>query len=63
MPFAEKSPVVVISGAPGMKEELDRALCEAERWTKSFCLLEVRLAPLDRSPALDRLAARLARRL
>ena len=43
--------------------ELDRALLEAERWTKSFCLLEVRLAPLDRSPALDRLAARLAKRI
>jgi len=43
--------------------ELDHALLEAERWTKSFCLLEVRLAPLDRSPALDRLAARLAKRL
>ena len=45
------------------EDELDRALHEAERWTKSFCLLEVRLAPLDRSPALDRLAARLAKRL
>ena len=45
------------------EEELDRALVEAERWTESFCLLEVRLAPLDRSPALDRLAARLAKRL
>ena len=45
------------------EEELDHALVEAERWTKSFCLLEVRLAPLDRSPALDRLATRLARRL
>jgi indolepyruvate decarboxylase len=45
------------------EEELDRALREAERWTKSFCLLEARLAPLDRSPALDRLAARMARRL
>ena len=43
--------------------ELDRALNEAMRWTKSFCLIEARLAPLDRSPALDRLAARLARRL
>jgi indolepyruvate decarboxylase len=43
--------------------DLDRALLEAARWTRSFCLLEVRLAPLDRSPALDRLAARLARRL
>ncbi|MGO8930741.1 MAG: alpha-keto acid decarboxylase family protein [Limisphaerales bacterium] len=45
------------------EQELDRALGEAERWTESFCLLEVRLAPLDRSPALDRLATRLARRL
>ena len=43
--------------------ELDRALLEAEKWTKSFCLLEVCLAPLDRSPALDRLASRLAKRL
>ncbi len=43
--------------------DLDRALLEAARWTRSFCLLDVRLAPLDRSPALDRLAARLARRL
>jgi indolepyruvate decarboxylase len=45
------------------EEDLDRALVEAEKWTESFCLLEVRLAPLDRSPALDRLATRLARRL
>jgi TPP-dependent 2-oxoacid decarboxylase len=45
------------------EEELDRALIEAAQWTESFCLLEVRLAPLDRSPALDRLATRLARRL
>ena len=45
------------------EEELDRALTEAEQWTRSFCLLEVRLAKLDRSPALDRLAARLAKRL
>jgi indolepyruvate decarboxylase len=45
------------------EQELDNALVEAKRWTKSFCLLEVRLAPLDRSPALDRLAARMAKRL
>ena len=43
--------------------ELDAALAQAERWTESFCLLDVRLAPLDRSPALDRLAARMAKRL
>ena len=45
------------------EDELDRALLEAERWTESFCILDVHLSPLDRSPALDRLAARLARRL
>ena len=45
------------------EEELDRALLEAERRTETFCLLDVHLAQLDRSPALDRLAARLARKL
>jgi indolepyruvate decarboxylase len=45
------------------EDDLDKALIEAERWTKSFCLLDVRLPMLDRSPALDRLAARLAKRL
>lgn len=45
------------------EQELDRALIEAERSSDTFCLIEVRLSQLDRSPALDRLAARLARRL
>jgi len=45
------------------EEQLNRALLEAGRWTESFCLLDVRLPPLDRSPALDRLAARLAKRI
>ncbi len=45
------------------EDELDRALMEAQQWTQSFCLIEARLAALDRSPALDRLAARLARQL
>ena len=45
------------------EEDLDRAFREAGQWTKSFCLLDVRLPPLDRSPALERLAARLAKRL
>src|SRR6266446_5924968 len=45
------------------EEELDRALIEAEHWKDSFCLLDVRLGRLDRSPALERLAARLAKRL
>src|SRR5208337_664754 len=40
--------------------ELDCALEEAQRWTRSFCLVEARLSVQDRSPALDRLASRLA---
>jgi len=45
------------------EEQLDQALRAAERHTDGFCLLEVRLEPLDRSPALQRLAERLAKRL
>jgi indolepyruvate decarboxylase len=43
--------------------DLEKALTEAQEWTESFCLLDVHLPPLDRSPALDRLASRLAKRL
>ena len=43
--------------------ELDAALIAAEAYTESFCLLEVRLDPLDRSPALQRLAERLAKKI
>ena len=45
------------------ERELDRALDEAKAWTQSFCVIDVRLAPLDRSPALDRLASRMAKRI
>jgi indolepyruvate decarboxylase len=45
------------------EEELDSALTEAHDWTESFCLLDVRLGMLDRSPALDRLASRMAKRI
>ncbi len=45
------------------ENELDAALAAAQQHTESFCLIEVMLEPLDRSPALDRLAARLAKRL
>jgi len=45
------------------EQELDSALGEAATHSDSFCLLDIRLSPLDRSPALDRLAARLAKRL
>jgi TPP-dependent 2-oxoacid decarboxylase len=43
--------------------QLDHALNEAHKHASEFCLLDVRLEQLDRSPALDRLAARLAQRL
>jgi TPP-dependent 2-oxoacid decarboxylase len=45
------------------EEQLDQALFMAERHTESYCLLDVRLDPLDRSPALQRLAERLAKKL
>jgi len=45
------------------EQELDRALGQAQDYTKGFCLLDVRLGPLDRSPALDRLASRLAKQI
>jgi len=45
------------------ERDLDHALSQAQGWTEGFCLLDVHLSPLDRSPALDRLASRLAKRL
>jgi indolepyruvate decarboxylase len=45
------------------EEQLNQALKAAARFTDEFCLLDVRLEPLDRSPALQRLAERLAKRL
>ena len=43
--------------------DLEKALIEAEKWTESFCLLDVHIDQMDRSPALERLASRLAKRL
>jgi len=43
--------------------ELAKALEEARENTSTFSLVEVHLAPLDRSPALDRLAKRIQKRL
>lgn len=43
--------------------ELDRALTRAMDNTESFTLLNVHLDPMDRSPALDRLAHKLADRI
>lgn len=45
------------------EKELDDALIAAAAHTQSFCLLNIHLEPLDRSPALQRLAERLAKRL
>ena len=45
------------------ERDLNAALVAAEQHTESFCLLEVRLDPRDRSPALQRLAERLAKNL
>jgi len=45
------------------ERQLDDALRQAARHTESYCLLDVHLDPLDRSPALERLTARLAARL
>ncbi len=45
------------------EKQLDEALAAAREHTESFCLLEVCLDPLDRSPALQRLAKRLAEKL
>jgi indolepyruvate decarboxylase len=41
--------------------DLDEALFAASRHLESYCLLEVRLDPSDRSPALHRLTERMAR--
>jgi len=43
------------------REQLDQALNDAARYTESFCLLDVRLDPLDASRALRRLATGLAK--
>jgi len=45
------------------EEELEDALLAARAHTGSFCLLEVHLAPDDRSQALERLTTALARRV
>jgi indolepyruvate decarboxylase len=45
------------------EDELDAAIARAEANTSSFSLLNVHLDKLDRSPALDRLAKRLAERV
>ncbi|HEY0456652.1 MAG TPA: thiamine pyrophosphate-dependent enzyme [Verrucomicrobiae bacterium] len=45
------------------ESELEAALTQAKQQTETFCLIEVQLKKLDRSPALQRLAERLARNI
>ncbi|WP_435010337.1 alpha-keto acid decarboxylase family protein [Tundrisphaera lichenicola] len=45
------------------EEELDAALSKALANTSSFSLINVHLEPMDRSPALERLASRIAGKL
>jgi len=47
----------------GTEGQLEQALANAAANTESFSLIDLRLDPLDRSPALERLASRLAKRL
>jgi indolepyruvate decarboxylase len=61
-----KLPEVLGAGRAFLVEteaQLDAALDAAAKHTGSYCLLDVRLAPLDHSAALGRLAERLAKRL
>jgi TPP-dependent 2-oxoacid decarboxylase len=45
------------------EEQLDQALFVAERHREEFSILDVRIDPTDRSPAMQRLAERLAKKL
>jgi indolepyruvate decarboxylase len=45
------------------ERDLNAALVAAEQHTEAFCLIEVKLDPHDRSPALHRLTARMATRI
>ena len=47
----------------GTEAELDAALAAAALHTESYCLIDVRLSPLDHSAALGRLAERLSKRI
>jgi len=45
------------------EEQLEQALISARRHPESFCILDVQMDPMDRSPALERLTERLSKRL
>ena len=45
------------------EDELDAALRAAKAEAKQFCIIDARLDPMDRSPALERLAERLSKKI
>jgi TPP-dependent 2-oxoacid decarboxylase len=61
-----KIPEVLGSGrgfVADTEDELDEALRAAKADAKQFCVVDVRLDPMDRSPALERLAERLSKKI
>ena len=61
-----KLPEVLGTGRAFLVEteaQLDTALAAAALHTESYCLIDVRLPPLDHSAALGRLAERLSKRI
>jgi indolepyruvate decarboxylase len=57
----------VIGGGSGFiartEDELDQALLAAKADTAQASIIDVRLDPMDRSPALERLAERLSKKI
>jgi TPP-dependent 2-oxoacid decarboxylase len=47
----------------GTEDQLDEALRAAKAESDQFCVIDVRLDPMDRSPALERLAERLSKKI
>ncbi|MGA9577331.1 MAG: hypothetical protein WBV90_06900, partial [Terrimicrobiaceae bacterium] len=61
-----KIPEVLGSGrgfVADTEDELDAALGAAKADAKQFCVIDARLDPMDRSPALERLAERLSKKI
>jgi TPP-dependent 2-oxoacid decarboxylase len=56
----------IVGGGKGLRveneDELEEALVTAQAYTDSFTLIEVQLDPQDKSPALERLTQRLAKK-
>jgi DNA-binding response OmpR family regulator len=45
------------------EDQLDEALRAAEADSTTLCVIDARLDPMDRSPALERLAERLSKKI